>query len=269
MTNTFEGQIALVTGGTSGIGFGICESLLKRGAYVYVIGSRQASVEKAKVSLARYPNARFATADVKDRAAVEKIVNDCVIEFGRLDYMFNNAGISHKNPYKEVTLDLWKEMIDINLWGVIYGVNAALAVMEKQGSGHIINTSSVSGLFCTPYQAVYVTTKSAVIGLTECLRYEYEPKNIFFTVFCPGDVATPIFRGNIPPDAISVDEAVSFILDGVEKKELKIVFPDHMKELLEKCKDPAFFDMARKQSEEETRTFFETPEYQRAASQNK
>lgn len=263
MTNTFEGKIAIVTGGTSGIGFGICEELLKRGAFVYVIGSRQSSVEKVKEQFSQYPNARLAAVDVKDNVAVEKMVSDCVAEFGRLDYMFNNAGISQKNPYDQVTLDFWKEMIDINLWGVIYGVNAALAVMKKQGSGHIINTSSFAALFCTPYQPVYVTTKCAVIGLTESLRYEYEPKNIFFTVFCPSNVATAIFKGYIPPDAISVEEAVTIILDGVEKKELKIVFPDEMKDLLEKCKDPAFFDMARKYSEEESRKMFEDPEYQK------
>lgn len=269
MTDTFEGKIAIVTGGTSGIGFGICESLLKRGAYVYVIGSRPESLEKAKSSFAKFPNARFAAVDVKDYAAVEKMVNDSVAEFGRLDYIFNNAGISQKYPYENVTLEIWKEMIDTNLWGVIYGVHAALAVMRKQGSGHIINTSSVAALFCTPYQPVYVTTKCGVIGLTESLRYEYEPKNIFFTVFCPGDVATPIFKGHAPPGAISVDEAVSIVLAGVDKKELKIVFPDAMKELLEKCKDPVFMDLARKHSEEESRKVFATPEYQRVMSQKR
>ena len=171
MTNEFNGKTAIGTGGTSGIGLGLCEELLKHGAYVYVIGSRESSVAKIKEQFARYPNARFAAVDVRDNAAVEKMVKDCVDEFGHLDYMFNNAGISQNFPYETATLDLWKDMIDINLWGVIYGVNAALAVMRKQGSGHIVNTSSFAAVVCNPYQPVYVATKCGVLGLTKSLRY--------------------------------------------------------------------------------------------------
>jgi len=261
LTDTFEGKIAIVTGGTSGIGYAVSEELLRRGATVWVIGSRKESVEKAKASLAACKNARFAAVDVKDNAAVEKMVRDCVAESGRLDYLFNNAGISQKNPYEASTLENWKEMIDINLWGVIYGVNAALAVMRDQKSGHIINTSSVAALYGTPYQTLYVATKNAVIGLTDCLYYEYLPKNIFFTVVCPGDVATPIFKGNIPSDAVPVEEAARIILDGVEKKERVVVFPEAMREVLEQCKDPVFRDMAHKYSEKETREIFASPEY--------
>lgn len=262
MTVPFEGKIAIVTGGTSGIGLGLCEELLKRGAFVYVIGSRESSVEKVKDTLSRYPNARFAAVDVKDNTAVEKMVSDCVAEFGRLDYLFNNAGISQNFPYEEVTLELWKEMIDINLWGVIYGVNAALGVMRGQGSGHIINVASVAALFCNPYQPVYVATKCGVMGLTRSLRYEYEPRNIFFTVVFPGNVATAIFKGNIPPDSISVEESVHIILEGVEKKELMIVFPKQYAEMVEKCKDPVISDMEMKKYELERRNVFKAdPRY--------
>lgn len=255
---TFERKVVIVTGGTSGIGYGISEELLVHGAYVWVIGSRQESVEKAKESLAAYPNARFAAVDVKDNAAVEKMIHDCVREFGRLDYLFNNAGIGLASPYEKTSLDDWKKIIDINLWSVIYGVNAALPVMGKQGSGHIINTSSAAGLLNPPYRTLYATTKNAVIGLTECLRYEYEPKNIFFSVVCPGNVATPIFQKFIPPDAISVEEAVRNILDGVEKKELMIVFPDSIKDAVENFKDPVYRDMAQKEVEKMSRSFFES-----------
>ena len=270
MTSDFEQKIVIVTGGTSGIGYALSEELLRRGAIVHVVGSRQESVDKAKASLAAYKNARFAAVDVRNNAAVEKMVANCVTKDGRLDYLFNNAGISQKNPYKESTLADWKEMIDINLWGVIYGVNAALAVMRKQKSGHIINTSSVAALYGTPYQTLYVATKNAVIGLSDCLYYEYLPENIFFSVVCPGDVATPIFKGRIPEDAVPVEEAVRIILDGVAKRERLIVFPAFMREVLEKCKDPAFRDMAHKYAESETRAIFASPEYQEfRASQKK
>jgi len=233
MTNTFEDKVVIVTGGTSGIGFGLCEELLKRGSVVHVIGSRQSSVEKAQETLGKYPKVRFAAVDVRDNAAVEKMVSDCVARDGRLDYLFNNAGISQNYPYELVTPELWKDMVDINLWGVVFGINAALNVMRRQGSGHIINTSSVAALLFSPFQPVYVATKCAVAGLSNSLRYEYEPRNIFFTVVYPGNVATPIFKGNIPPDSISVEDAVKAILDGVEKKELSIIFPKLYAEYVE------------------------------------
>lgn len=262
MSNIFEKKIVIVTGGTSGIGFGLSEELLKRGSVVYVIGSKQSSVDKAKEKLGKYPNARFAAVDVRDNAAVEKMVHDCVTEFGRLDYIFNNAGISQNFPYELVTPELWKDMVDINIWGVVYGVNAALNVMRKQGSGHIVNLSSAAAIFCSPYQPVYAATKCAVAGLTRSLRYEYEPRNIYFTVVYPGNVATPIFKGNIPPDSISVDEAVKIILDGVEKKELSIVFPKYYADLAEKSKDPEVLDADLKKFEAEKRKLFqEMPEY--------
>jgi len=269
MTDIFAGKVAIVTGGTSGIGYAVSEELLKRGATVFVIGSRQKSVDQAKASLAAYRNARFAAVDVRDNAAVEKMVAHCVREGGRLDYLFNNAGISQKNPYEKSTLDDWKEMIDINLWGVIYGTNAALTVMRAQKSGHIINTSSVAALFGTPYQTLYVATKNAVIGLTDCLYYEYLPENIFFTVVCPGDVATPIFRGRIPEGAVTVAEAARIILDGVAQKERMVVFPESMRDLLEKCRDPAIRDMAHKQAEADSRKTFASPEYQKFLAEQK
>ncbi|MDD1702345.1 MAG: SDR family oxidoreductase [Methanoregula sp.] len=269
MTNAFEGKIAIVTGGTSGIGYAVSEELLKRGATVRVIGSRKESVEKAKASLASYPNAKFSAVDVRDYAAVEKMVADCVTESGRLDYLFNNAGISQKNPYEQSTLTDWKEMIDINLWGVIHGINAALPVMHRQKGGHIINTSSVAALYGTPYQTLYVATKSAVIGLTDCLYYEYLSENIFFTVVCPGDVATPIFKGHIPDDAVPVEKAAQIILDGVAKRERMIVFPDAMVDVLEKCKDPAFRDLVHKHSAQETREIFASPDYKRFLAEHK
>ncbi len=263
MTDTFHDKIVIVTGGTSGIGYGLCEELLRRGAIVHVIGSKQSSVDKAQETLGKYPNARFAAVDVRDNTAVEKMVSDCVARDGRLDYIFNNAGISHNYPYELVTPELWKDMVDINLWGVVYGINAALNVMRKQGSGHIINTSSVAALVSSPFQPVYVATKCAVAGLSNSLRYEYEPRNIYFTVVYPGNVATPIFQGSIPPDSVSVEEAVRVILDGVEKKELSIVFPKLYADMAERFKDPAVMDAELKKAIPEKVAFFKkTPMYQ-------
>ena len=231
MTDIFNGKICIVTGGTSGIGFAVSEELLKRGSIVYLIGIPEKSVNDAKEKLAAYQNARYAVLDVTDYNAVQQMVDNAVAECGRLDYMFNNAGIGATIQFEKVTLELWKKVIDVNLWGVIYGVHAAFPVMAKQGFGHIINTSSVAGLFAPPYQAVYCATKFAVTGLTEALRYEHEYRGIAFSTVCPGNVATPIFGDREPPkDAISAEEAAEIILSGVERKESLIIFPEQLKQ---------------------------------------
>ena len=236
MTDIFEGKIAIVTGGTSGIGYAVSKELLKRGAYVWVIGSRQESIEKSKQSLGEYQNARFAAVDVTNAEAVQEMVDNCVKEFGRLDYLFNNAGVGMMGQSEDMTLDIWKKVVDVNLWGVIYGVHAALPVMLKQGSGHIVNTSSIAGLISRPYRAVYTATKHAVKGMTESMMYEHLGRGtgIQFSTVCPGNVVTKIFDGiEIPKDAVSIDKATDIILNGVENKEGMIVFPENTKKLIE------------------------------------
>jgi len=231
MADVFDEKICIVTGGTSGIGFAVSEALLKRGAVVYVVGIPDKSVHDAQERLATYKKARYAVVDVTNYDAVRKMVDDAVAEFGRLDYMFNNAGLGATIRFEKVTLEMWKKIIDVNLWGVIYGVHAAFPVMAKQGSGHIVNTSSIAGLIAPPYQAVYCASKFAVTGMTEALRYEHEHLGIAFSTVCPGNVATGIFGDLKPPeDAISADEAAEIILEGVEKKEGLIIFPEHLKQ---------------------------------------
>ena len=244
MTDVFTGKIAVVTGGTSGIGYAVSEELLRRGATVWVIGSRKESVEKAKASLAGFKNARFAAADVTVADDVKRVIDTCVKESGRIDYLFNNAGIGMTRPSKDLTLDIWKQAIDLNLWGVIYGTHFALPVMLAQGSGHIVNTSSIAGIIAPPAQTVYCATKYAVTGMTEALRYEFGESGIAFTAVCPANVATAIFTGvEIPKEAIPADEAARIILAGVERKEAVIIFPETAKKMYERLsKDPALKD---------------------------
>jgi NAD(P)-dependent dehydrogenase (short-subunit alcohol dehydrogenase family) len=244
MTNVFEGTVAVVTGGTSGIGYAVSEELLKRGATVWVIGSRQESVEKAQRSLAAYRHARYAAVDVTVADEVKRMIDTCVAGSGRIDYLFNNAGIGMTHPSRHLTLEMWKKAIDLNLWGVVHGTHFALPVMLKQGSGHIVNTSSVAGIIAPPAQTVYCATKYAVTGMTEALRYEFAESGIAFTAVCPANVATAIFAGTeIPKEAIPADEAARIILAGVEKNEAVIIFPEFAKTMYERLsKDPALKD---------------------------
>lgn len=265
MSDTFEGKICIVTGGTSGIGMAISKALLGRGAVVYLVGIPEESVEAARAELAGQENARFAVVDVTKYDEVQGIVDRAVEENGRLDYMFNNAGIGGTGPFELVTLDHWKTIIDINLWGVIYGVHAAFPVMVKQGSGHIVNTASIAGVLAPPYQALYCATKFGVVGMTESLRYEHAWRGISFTSICPYNVATPIFGDTEPPeDSITPEEAAEYSLAAVERKEGVVVLPDSARDKWiplrcdQEALDKELFAMAdeRRESMEKTGRYY-------------
>ncbi len=260
MADVFDGKICIITGGTSGIGFAVAEELLRRGAVVYAVGIPEEGVRAARDKLAGYKHAVCRLVDVTVYEQVQALVDDAVSRHGRLDYMFNNAGIGGTVPFEMVTLEYWKKIVDLNLWGVIYGVHAAFPVMVRQGSGHIVNTSSIAGLLAPPYQALYCATKFAVTGMTEALRYEHAYRGIAFSTICPGNVATPIFGGLEPPkDSIPPEEAARIILDGVAKKEGLIIFPEHYRQMyLEMKADQAKMDAFMAAMAEERRKAYET-----------
>jgi NAD(P)-dependent dehydrogenase (short-subunit alcohol dehydrogenase family) len=159
------------------------------------------------------------------------LIQDAASRHGRLDFLFNNAGIGYGGFIWGMTPETWGRIIDINLGGVIYGIDAALPIMREQGGGHIVNTASILGLLPGIYEAIYSTTKHAVVGLSEPLRFEQEDQGKRVSVVCPGAVATGIFpEGGTPPDAISSSEAAQIILAGVENNEGIIVLPEKMRQ---------------------------------------
>jgi NAD(P)-dependent dehydrogenase (short-subunit alcohol dehydrogenase family) len=222
----FQNRICIVTGANSGIGYALSQELLNRGAVVYMAGRNREKLDDAiaKLGTAR-DRARPIVVDVTNQGQVKKAIENTAKEAGRLDFLFNNAGVGGTLPYERVTLEDWKTIIDTNIWSVIYGVHAAIPIMLKQGSGHIVNTSSVAGIVPLPFQALYATTKFAVTGLTESLRYEFADKGLFFSTICPANIATPIFNKSIdgkshgdlriPADAYPADKAAVYILDKV------------------------------------------------------
>lgn len=233
-SNYYKGKICIVTGGNSGIGYALCEELLKRDSVVYMAGRSPKKVKKAVQKLSS-DSVHSLIMDVTKQEQVQKAIDDTAREAGRLDMLFNNAGIFKPMLFERATLEDWKSMLDTNLWSVIYGVHAALPIMLKQGSGHIVNTSSLAGLVPYPMQVIYDTSKYAVVGLSESLRYEYSEKGIYFSVICPGDIATPIFRkiidsegegASIPEEAYPVNEAVSYSLDRVAEGKGRIIVPE-------------------------------------------
>ena len=202
-------KVAIVTGGGSGIGAALCHQLVARGAHVVVADLD----EPAAISVAKELDARGtgkaepARLDVRDAAAVQALVDDAITRHGRLDAIFNNAGIGMGGDIRELSLAHWERTLDVNLRGVIHGVHAAYPRMSEQGFGHIVNTASMTGLIPTPGLTPYATTKWAVVGLSLSLRYEAAGKGVRVTVVCPGGVDTPILDKGTPNDLPPVPSA--------------------------------------------------------------
>lgn len=232
----FRGKGCVVTGAASGIGYAVSESLLNVGATVFMADRDAKTLASSVEQLSEHAGRlHSATVDVTKQDQVQRLIQDAASHHGRLDVLFNNAGIGGTMQILEATLEHWRRVIEINLWGVVYGIHAALPIMRSQGQGHIVNTSSIAGLMPFPYQAIYAATKFAVAGLSECLRFELEEDGILFSVVCPGDVATRIYGTPIigerrevkpPPNAIPAEEAAQIILAGVANKEGIIAFPE-------------------------------------------
>ena len=234
-TSRFHKKCCLVTGGSSGIGFELAEALLGEGANVLIAGHDESALKAACERLAiDSRKISWQLADVSKASDVEQLINDAVKRFGRIDYLFNNAGISGTLPIGEATLEQWQRVMDVNLWGVIHGTHYALPVMRRQGNGHIINTASASGLVPLPDQALYVASKYAVVGLSESMRLELAASGITLTVVCPGPVASSLWGKSItgartdrqaPFGAITPAAAAKLILAGVAKGRGILVFP--------------------------------------------
>lgn len=263
MSGYFEHKVAAVTGAASGLGLGISEELLKRGAEAVFMGDfNEEGLERESDRLnIQYPGKVFPIlTDVTKLDQVQKLIFDAKKHAGHLDFLFNNAGMGLTLPTEKITFDIWKFIIDLNLMGVIHGTYTAIPVMREQGFGHIVNTGSIAGKIPIPYQAVYAATKSAVISMTECLQYELENDGLQFSVFCPGNVRTPIFAGvNPPADSVSVEEAVEYIFDEIEKGSLMIIFPEAVRQadyLYREKRDD--FDRLMKQLADERRENYRT-----------
>lgn len=188
-----KGKVVAITGASSGMGKAIAEELAKNGAKV-VLGARrteqlQQIVEEIK---SKSGEATFVQIDVKNKTDLFRLVNTAVEQYGKLDVMVNNAGISQLSRIDELDIDGWEEMIDINLKGVLYGMAAAIPVFKQQQQqqfGHIVNIISTSGIKIVPMQGVYAGTKNAVRTIAEAFRQESDG-NIRITGISPGFVKT-------------------------------------------------------------------------------
>ena len=189
----FKDATAIVTGAASGIGRGLAEELAKRGCEVVLADLQVEEAEKSASAInAAGGKARAAELDVTNFVETEQLVQETVKRTGRLDFIFNNAGIAFTGNVNHYTIENWRRILDVNLHGVINGVQAAYQVMMNQGFGHIVNTASFAGLVPSPGNVSYASTKHAIVGLSTSLRAEAAMLGIRVSVLCPSFVRTPI-----------------------------------------------------------------------------
>jgi NAD(P)-dependent dehydrogenase (short-subunit alcohol dehydrogenase family) len=237
--NPFKDKIAIVTGGASGIGKAISKELGSRGTFVIVTDINDVGAHHVAIEICSSGGkATSACLDVTDIEGVDKFINETAVEYGRLDYIFNNAGMNICGEARDMDFDHWKKIIDINLWSVIAGSTSAYKIMVRQGFGHIVNTASIVGLVPLPTEAAYATTKSGVIGLSSVLRAEGAAFNVKVSMICPGLIDTGIFEAatvlemnkneqidKMPRFKVSAEKAAKKIIDGVARNKEFIVFP--------------------------------------------
>lgn len=189
---TLQGKTAFITGAASGIGRALAKALAARGAMVCVSDIDGTGAQRVAAECGN--GATWLTLDVCDAAAVRTAITQFARKCGRLDYLFNNAGIGMGGETHEIPLEAWHRVVDINIWGVVHGVQAAYPLMREQGFGHIVNTASMAGLGPAPLLTPYALTKHAVVGLSASLRVEAAPFGVRVSVLCPGVIETPILR---------------------------------------------------------------------------
>ncbi|MBI1205466.1 MAG: SDR family NAD(P)-dependent oxidoreductase [Rhodopseudomonas sp.] len=201
MTPNIKDKIVVITGASSGLGEATARLLAEEGASVVLGARREDRIRMLADELTgRGGKALAVTTDVTEVGQVRNLVEAAVEAYGRVDVMINNAGLMPQSPLDRLKIDEWDRMIDVNIKGVLYGIAAALPVMQRQKSGHIINVSSVAGHKVRAGGAVYAATKHAVRALSEGLRQEVKPYNIRTTVISPGAVATELPNSASEPD---------------------------------------------------------------------
>lgn len=192
--SNFTGQVAFISGAGSGIGRGIAEAFAAVGMKLVVGDVDSESVRKVAAALSdEGAEVISVDLDVADRASWDAATQNAQSEFGRIDILCNNAGVAGlTRAVEDIPIEEWRWMTDINLYGLVHGLQCVIPKLKAKGSGHIVNTSSIGGLVPLPNFSEYMAAKHAVIGLSGSVRRELEPFGIGVSVLCPGAVRTAL-----------------------------------------------------------------------------
>ncbi|MGE5761529.1 MAG: SDR family NAD(P)-dependent oxidoreductase [Gemmatimonadota bacterium] len=227
MTETSEyyrDKVAVVTGGASGIGLALAETMLSYGARRVVladVNDANLARETTRLNRAHPGQVLGIHCDVTKEADVQGMIQRAAqVGGGRIDLLFNNAGAGLRGHFDRQSNQDWQKAFALNFYGALYGIRAVLPIMRAQGSGHIVDV--ISGIAFAPMaeQTMYAATKAALNGLTLALRYELWDENIRVSSATPGTTATPIWKAaGPPPGAQSPEQSAQTILAGVARNE--------------------------------------------------
>jgi len=193
-------KIAVVTGGTKGIGYAIAESLLKNGAKVFICARDKFELKRALEKLSALGKVDGEICDVRTEAQVEAMFSECKRVFGGIDILVNNAGIGIiGKTVEQMSSEDFEQTLQTNLFGVFYTCHHAIPLIKKRGGGYIINVSSLAGQNAHPKMAAYNASKFGLNGFSEALMQEVRADNIKVTTICPGSVNT-FFGGDEPSE---------------------------------------------------------------------
>ncbi len=194
-----ENKIAVVTGGTKGIGRAIAETLLKAGATVFICARDKVELKRALEKLSEFGNVDGEICDVRSEGQVQAMFAECVRVFGGVDILINNAGVGFiGKTVEEMSSEDFEQTLQTNLFGVFYTCHHAIPLIKKRG-GYIINISSLAGQNAHPKMAAYNASKFGLNGFTEAMMQEVRADNIKVSLICPGSVNT--YFGGDTPDA--------------------------------------------------------------------
>lgn len=195
--DAFDGKVCLITGAASGIGLGLAQACLAAGMRVVMTDVRAGVLTAAAADLGAKGTVLPLPLDVTDRGAWVSCVDRVEKELGGVDLLCSNAGVNFNTPTQEATYQDWDFALGVNLGGAINAIHTVVPRMIARGQGgHVVVTSSVSGLFTSGGAGVYVTTKFALVGLAECLRADLTPFGIGVSVLCPGPVQSELYESS-------------------------------------------------------------------------
>jgi 3-hydroxybutyrate dehydrogenase len=199
-----QGQVAVVTGSTSGIGLGLADKLAEAGADVVLNGlGDPAAIEAARAGLAERHGVevRYHGADMTRPDEIAALVGSAVAGLGRIDILVNNAGVQHVSAVEDFPLAKWDQIIAINLSSAFHAIRAAVPPMKAQGRGRIVSIASAHGLVASPFKSAYVASKHGVIGLTKSVALELARTGVTCNAICPGYVKTALVEAQIADQA--------------------------------------------------------------------
>jgi len=224
---SLEGRVAVITGASSGIGFACAKALADSGCKLVIASQNADRLRRAEDELAGLgAEVLSVPTDVEKRADVERLAERTLEHFGAVHVLVNNAGVYAPGYAWEISQQDWEWVIDVNLWGPVYGIQAFTPHLLEQEEAHVVNVASAGGLMTAPCHSPYSASKHALVGLSKALRAEFAIKqaNVGVTLVCPGGVATSISSqlettgpGGVPRGDVEMAPEVAAIFDAIDQ----------------------------------------------------